>query len=83
MGAREAGLLEEQLEPELVVLGGGKAAIDEVIETDEEPTGMRAQGGADDGAGEAADDGAKDKRPDARGRWTGQAGSLQIGGRIG
>jgi len=79
----ERGLLKEELEPELVVLGGGEAAIHEVIEADEEAAGMRTQGGAEDGAGEPADDRAKDEWPDSRGRRLRHAGSLQIGGRIG
>jgi hypothetical protein len=62
---RELGLLEEELESELVVLGRGEAAIQQVIEADEEAAGVGTQGGADDGAGEPADHGAKDKWPDA------------------
>jgi hypothetical protein len=81
--ASAPALLEEQLEPELIVLRGGEAAIHQVIEADEEAAGVGTQGGAEDGPGEPADDRAKDKWPDARGRWSLRAGSLRFGKRIG
>jgi hypothetical protein len=60
------GSLKEQLEPELIVLRRGEPAIHQVIEPDEEASGMGTQGGAEDGAGESTDKRAEDKWPDAR-----------------
>jgi hypothetical protein len=82
-GRREIFLLKEQLESELVVLRRGEPAIHQMIEADEEPSGMGTQGGPEDGPGEPADDRAKEKRPDARDRWSLHAVSLGFGGRIG
>jgi hypothetical protein len=65
---REPGLLQEQLEPELVVFRRGEPAIHQVIETDEEAAGMRTQGSPEHGTGEPANDRAKNKWPDAGGR---------------
>jgi hypothetical protein len=79
----ESLLLKEQLEPELVVLRGSEPAIQQVIEADEEASSVGAQGGAKDSPGEPADDSTKNKWPDAGGRWSLRAGSLQFGGRIG
>jgi hypothetical protein len=42
--------LQEQLESELIVLRRGEPAIHQVVEPDEEPTGVGTQGGTDDGA---------------------------------
>src|SRR3954470_13592027 len=54
--------LQEQLEPELVVLRRDQSSIHQVIEPDQEPPGVGTQGSADDGAGEPTDKCAKDKR---------------------
>jgi hypothetical protein len=54
-----------------------------VVEADEKPSGMRTQGGADDGPGEPTDDRAQEKRPDARARRTLHTGYSRFGRRIG
>jgi hypothetical protein len=82
-GGRGRCLLEEQLESELVVLGGGEAAIYQVIEADEVAAGMGAEGGAEDGTGESADHGAEDERPDWRARRHLNGGSLRFDRQIG
>jgi hypothetical protein len=58
--------LQEQLESELIVLRRGESSIHQVVEPDEEPTGVGTQGGTDDGTGEPTNKCAKDEWPDAR-----------------
>jgi hypothetical protein len=77
------GLLKEQLEPELIVLRRGEPSIHQVIEPDEEPAGVRTQGGADDGASEPADKRAKDEWPDARAGGPMSGRELRLAGRTG
>ena len=65
------------------MLRGGEAAIDQVIEADEVAAGMGAEGGAEDGTGESADDGAEDEWPDWRARRHLNGGWLQFDRQIG
>ena len=74
----EPVLLQEQLEPELVMLRGGKPPAHQVIETDEEAASVRTQGSTDDRPGETADKGAKHKWPDARAGWTLHGGTFRF-----
>lgn len=73
---KEPALLEEQLESELVVLRRGEAAIQQVIEADDETAGMGTEGSADDGSGEPADDRAKDKWTNVRAGRLWHSGSV-------
>jgi hypothetical protein len=58
--------LQEQLEPELIVLRRGESSIYQVVEPDEEATSVGTQGGADDGTREPTNKRAKDEWADAR-----------------
>jgi len=75
--------LQKQLEPELIVLRRNQSSIYQVIEPDQEPAGVRTQGGAHHGTGEPTDKRAQDKWPDPRagGPWGDQG--LRITGRTG
>jgi hypothetical protein len=58
--------LQEQLEPELIVLRRGEPSVYQVVEPDEEATSVGTQGGADDGAREPTNKRAEDEWADAR-----------------
>ena len=64
--AKEFDLLQEQLESQLIMLRRGEPAIHQVVEPDDEPTGVGTQGGADDGTREPTNKCAKDEWSDAR-----------------
>jgi hypothetical protein len=77
------GSLQEQLEPELVVLRGDQSSIHQVIQPDQEAAGVGTQGSAKDGTGEPTDKCAKDKWPDARAGSPLGGQGLRITGRTG
>ena len=77
------GSLQEQLEPELIVLRRDQSSIHQVIEPNQEPTSVGTQGGADDGTGEPTDQCAKDKWSDPRASRLLGGHGLRITGRTG
>jgi hypothetical protein len=75
--------LQEQLEPELIVLRRGEPSVYQVVEPDEEATSVGTQGGADDGAREPTNERAKDEWPHARARRPVSGGDFRIAERTG
>jgi hypothetical protein len=63
---RSARLLEEQLESQLIPLRGGQAAIHQVVESDDKPTGMRAKHSSNNGPDDATDNRTEKKWTDRR-----------------